>query len=219
MSLRLILASIFLLLAVPGEAFGQICGISHYPYGFASSNRPIMNGDDFKAVSTDLPFISEDERKQRYAQFWIAADVLNIRSGPGLDYDIISETYYGNLVFALAKRGDWVAIRRSKIIDGIEILPRWVHVKYLSSSRIQEQVGIEILKAKCDFLEQGTYRNTINDFSYRLANDYSPCGSVSGYLNELQLLRRPHIYVKQYTVWRKSQKNPAKYSVFNCQNP
>ena len=218
MNLRLILTSIFLILAFSGEAFGQICRISNYPYGFASSNRPMMSGDEFKGVSTDLPFIPEGERKQRYAQFWVTADVLNIRSGPSLDYDIISETYYGNLVFALAKQGDWVAIRRGLTIDSIDVLPGWVHVKYLSSSRIQEQVDIEILQAKCNFLEQGTHINKTKDFSFRLANVYSPCGSVRAYLNELQLLRTPHKYVKEYSAWRKSQTDPAKYSVFNCQN-
>jgi len=216
---RLILTLMASLLLLSSEAFGQICSISHYPYGFVGKNRPKMHGDKFKNITEDLPFIPEGEGKQRYSQFWVKENVLNVRSGPSFNHDIISETYYGNLVFALAKQGDWVAIRRSITIDDIDVLPRWVHIKYLSSNRIDEQVDTQILKAKCNFLAQGTYINNIKDLSLRLANTYSPCGSVRSYLNRQQLLGESHNYVQEYDVWRKSQKDPVKYSVFNCQNP
>jgi len=210
---------VFALLLLSGEAFGQICSISHYPYGFVGKNRPRMHGDKFKDIAEDLPFISEGEGKQRYSEFWVAANVLNVRSGPSLNNDIISETYYGNLVFALAKKGDWVAIRRSFTIDDVDVLPQWVHIKYLSSNRIDEQVETKILKAKCSFLAQGTYIKHIKDYSFRLANNYTPCSEVRSYLNHQQLLGKPHNYVQEYDIWRKSQNDPANYSVFNCQNP
>ena len=175
-----------------------------------------MNGSEFKSITTDLPFRPKNERKQRYSQFWVKPNVLNVRAGPSLEDEIISETYRGNLVFALAKQGDWVAILRGSKIDGIDVLPRWVHIKYLSSYRIDEQVDMQTLKAKCDFLAQGTYVKKITDFSYRLSNQYSPCKSVRSYLQHQRLLGNFHEYIKEYNTWRNSQDHPKNYSALTC---
>lgn len=177
----------------------------------------MMHGSEFKIISNDLPFIDfEKGQTSRYSQFWVTADVLNVRSGPSLNHAIISETYYGNLVFALAKQGDWVAIRRGNRIDGIDLMPRWVNIKYLSSNRINEQVDSEVLKTKCDFLAHGTYTSTIKDFSVRLSNNFSACSSVRNYLTHQRLLGTPHSYDKNYQIWRKSQNNPEKYALAGC---
>lgn len=205
-------------LALAENAHGQICSMSHYPYGWGMMNRPVMHGSKFKAVSKDLPFIDVEKRQSsRYAQFWVRADVLNVRSGPGLSHAIISETYYGNLVFAQAKQGDWVAIRRGLIIEDIDVMPRWLHMDYLSSNPINEQIETHLLKAKCDFAAHGTYLSNIKDFSVRLSNIYNPCGSVRNYLSHQQLLGKPHNYVQEYGLWRRSQKNPEMYSPPSCQ--
>lgn len=215
-------APIFLIisLAVSGNAYGQICSISHYPYGW--SNRPIMHGSKLKISSNDLPFIKSEGRK-RHSEFWVNADVLNVRSGPSLKHTIISETYYGNLVFAYAKEGEWIAIRSASNLGEIDIQPQWVNIKYLSANRINEQVDTQLLKAKCSFSAYGTYPSKINKLPIhdlrQLSNVYDTCKEVRNYLQHQQLLERPHSYVYDYETWRKSQKTPDEYSSPPCYNP
>ena len=215
MKIKLLFLAFCLCLARDAQA--QICNMSHYPYGWGMMDRPIMHGSEFKAALQDLPFIEAERGKStRYSQFWVTANVLNIRSGPSLEHKVISETYFGNLVFALAKQGNWVAIRRGHTIDGIDVLPRWVNIKYLSSTRINEQVDIELLKRKCGFVAQGTYTKSIKDWSVSISNSYHPCRAVSSYLTHQRLLNRRHAYELEYGKWRQSQSNPDNYSQVGC---
>ena len=215
MKIKLLFLALYLSLS--RDAHAQICNMSHYPYGWGMMNRPIMHGSEFKSALQDLPFIEAERGKStRYSQFWVTADVLNIRSGPSLEHEVISETYFGNLVFALAKEGNWVAIRSGHTVDDIDVLPRWVHIKYLSSTRINEQVDIELLKRKCSFVAQGTYIKSIKDWSVRISNGYHPCKAISSYLTHQRLLGSRHAYELEYRKWRQSQSNPDNYSQVGC---
>ena len=215
MKVRLFL-SIFIF-SVAQDAYGQICSMSHYPYGWLRKNRPLMHGSEFKSVSKYLPFIeAEDRKNRRYAEFWVTADVLNIRSGPSIQHKIVSETYFGNLVFALAKQGDWVAIGRGATIEGIEVMPRWVHIEHLSSTSVNEQVDTQLLKRKCEFLVQGAYLADVKDLSFRLSNAYNPCSAIRSYLTHQRLLGSTHAYEIEYKDWRQSQNNPDDYSRLGC---
>lgn len=207
--------SALLFLTLSDNAYAQICSISEYPYGFAGSNRPRMHGDDFKAVPNDLPFIAKTEHRPRYSEFWINTDVLNIRTGPSLEHEIQSETYYGNLVFAYAKIGDWVAISTGLTYDDIEMKPKWVKIEYLSTKRIEEQVVTEVLKRKCSFRQLGesSAEHSLNDAQN---NIFNACGAVVNYLTEQNYLSKIHPYYDEYYSWRRSQKNPENYRTLLC---
>ena len=117
-----------------------------------------MHGDELLAISDDLPFILKADQivakagqKSIYSYFWINADVLNIRSGPGLEHEIVSETYYGNRVSIFAKKGDWVAITKGVKYKNTDVKPTWVHLNYLSADRINQQVDTQVLRDKCSF--------------------------------------------------------------------
>jgi SH3-like domain-containing protein len=43
---------------------------------------------------------------------------INIRSGPGSDFDVVAKAYYGVVFENLGKSGDWVNIRHESGIDG-----------------------------------------------------------------------------------------------------
>lgn len=210
-----ILAAVLLSLALSESALGQICGVSEYPYSFAGSNYPRMNGHEFKAISVKLPFVAETERRPRYSQFWINTDVLNVRAGPGFEYEITSETYYGNLVFAYAKTGDWVAIGKGFSYDDIKIKPKWVHINYLSPKRIEAQVDVETLKNKCGFRQYGE-SNIDRRLHDSRNNLYNACGSVINYLIQQKFLSKSHNYYDEYFHWRSVQKNPENYEVLPC---
>jgi len=224
MGLKSLLFALPVSLALFSEASAQIsCWMSNYPYG--ESGRPRMHGNDFKAVSNDLPFIAHDEHRLRYSQFWVSADVLNIRSGPDLTHSVISEIYQGNLVFAYAKKGDWVAIRPeyAQPEQDIYIPPRWVHKNYLSALTIDAQVDTDVLKGKCSFTAYGRYYHKIRKRSKKRPNElarvYDACTAVRAYLNEQQLLGQPHDYVHDYETWRRSQNNPDEFSPAPCYRP
>lgn len=204
-----------LLLSFSESAFGQICGMSEYPYGFAGSNRPKMHGTDFKNISGDLPPIAETEHKRRYSQFWINTDVLNVRTGPGLEYEIISEEYYGNLVFAFAKTGDWVAIGLGITRDNYTINPKWVHIKYLSSKRIEKQVSTEVLRRKCSFRQYGESSSAMN-LQDSQNNIFNACAAVTNYLILQNYLSKTHDYYDEYFNWRSLKKNPENYRNLPC---
>lgn len=171
-------------------------------------DRPQMHGDQFKAIAKDMPFVAKGPGRRRYSQFWINTDVLNIRSGPSLDHDILSETYYGNLVFAYAKKGKWVAIERGFKSEHGEIKQQWVHIDYLSSNRIKEQVDSKVLEKKCSF-KYYAYMDYDN-FRTLPHGSNRPCAPVLKYLTEQVYLRRDHEYTASYEVWRKAQKFPEK---------
>lgn len=197
---------VILSLFLPVQAFGQICNISEYPYGFVSENRPIIHGRKFMEISEDLPFIEESERRKRYSEFWIDTDVLNIRSGPGLEYDVVSETYYGNLIFAYAKRGNWVAISMEFKHNDIKRSPTWVNIKFLSPKRTTEQVDTKVLQRRCSFETFGKYPNSV------LSQEaHDPCSSVYGYLMQQSWLYQHHAFAKKYEDWRQSQDAPDEY--------
>ena len=185
-----------------------------------------MHGDDFKAISGDLPFILDDERRDHHSQFWVNAEVLNVRSGPSLKHRIISETYYGNHVFAFAKKGQWVAISPELILQqhGVDIRPRWVNMEYLSALQIKKQVNTSVLKNKCSFESYEKYlrkiRGGMSSMSSQelvaLQNIYEPCSAVKGYISQQQLKSRPHDYIHEYETWRQSHSEPDKYSSPSC---
>jgi len=220
--------SLFLILPVllffSSQSFAQICSSSSQPYDVSGLNYSRMHGDDFKATPYDLPFIAADEHKLKYSQFWVNAEVLNIRSGPGLEYKIISETYFGEHVFAFAKKGQWIAIRPEFISEehGVNMRPQWVNTKYLSALHIKERVNAEVLKKKCGFEAYGTYHKKINALPERylrqLGNVYEPCTAVRNYLSNQRLPDQPHSYVQEYESWRKLQNDPNEYSPPPCYN-
>jgi len=119
----------------------------------------------------------------------VNTDVLNIRSGPSFTHRIISKTYLGNLVFAYAKKGEWVAIRPefTSAKHGIYTRPQWVNKNYLTAIHIKGQVDTEVLKGKCSFAAYGTYPVKIRERSEKglseLASAYDACGAVRVYLS------------------------------------
>ncbi len=207
MNAKVLVLSILVFLSMSGRAFGQLCSISSYPYGCC--NSPKMHGNEFKAMSVDLPFIDKQELKTRYSQFWINTDVLNVRIGPSLEYKIKSRTFYGNLVFAYAKIGDWVAIAPGLSNDDFKIEPKWVHIRYLSAKRIEEQVDTEVLKKQCSFRQYGESNTNISD----------SCSAVVKYLQHQKMLSRSHDYYDKYFRWRNSQDNPESYRNLPCDRP
>lgn len=198
-------------LTLPGLAFGQICGISEYPYGFASEGRPITNGGQLLEMRRDLPFI-ENDRRNRYSEFWVTAGVLNIRSGPGLQHGVLSQTYFGNHIFVYAKRGDWVAITKDFEHKGQKLPARWINIKFLSPRRITNQVDIEVLKGQCGFEAFGR-RTRVLSFSQ---NKYDPCFAVYNYLMHQNWLSKKHVYSKKYEDWRQLQQDPDLYWKPHC---
>jgi hypothetical protein len=200
MKLSYLILSICLLF--PQTALGQICSMSR-PLG--GVNFPLMKGQDFRTSAKDYPFLDQEDRRNRYAQFWVDADVLNVRSGPGLEYEIISETYSGDHVFAFAKQGDWVAVSPPVDLDIFKRDPTWVHLKYLSSTRINHQIDINTLKRKCTFQNMGR-KVSVN---LNAPPRYSPCASVRNYLwHQKVMIDREHPYSIEYKAWRRSQDNP-----------
>lgn len=197
----------------PIQAYGQICSISEYPYGFMSSDRPKMHGNTFKDISGDVPFTQNKGAGSRYSEFWINANVLNVRSGPGLGHDIITQTYFGNLVFAYAKRGDWVSIRPRGSFQKIEAPSEWVHVNYLSATRISNQVDTDILKSKCSFER---YANSGPEGTNASQDKSMGCKSVLNYLSKQRWLSRKHTYWQEYEAWRSRQENPETYRPVPC---
>ena len=184
--------------------------------------RTKMHGDELLAISDDLPFILKADQivakagqKSIYSYFWINADVLNIRSGPGLEHEIVSETYYGNRVSIFAKKGDWVAITKGVKYKNTDVKPTWVHLNYLSADRINQQVDTQVLRDKCSFKTYGEL--DINKLYSYPHNTYRPCVSVLGYLNNQRWLSgTPHTYWQEYEVWRKSQEFPESYNYPSC---
>lgn len=192
MKMKSILLIFPLSLSFYSDAIGQICSVSEYPYGFAGGNFPLMHGSKFMTVSEDLSFIGDDKRKNRYSQFWINADVLNVRSGPNLQHNIISETYHGNLVFAFAKKGEWVAISKGYSNNNIEVQPEWVSIRYLSPNQISKQVDTSVLQNKCSFKTYGEL--DLKTFYNRTHGTYSSCAAVLKYLRQQHLLSVGHSY-------------------------
>lgn len=196
-------------LLFPQIALGQICGVSS-PLGDVSGlNWSLMQGRDLKNSDKDYPFLDQDARRNRYAQFWVDADVLNIRSGPELNYQIISETYLGDHVFAFAKQGEWVAISHPVNLDEFKRGPRWVHLSHLSADRISSRIESERLQQKCSFHAMGTYKTT-TDFT--APETYNTCDALRGYLwHQNVILDREHPYSIEYKAWRLEQDNPEEF--------
>lgn len=216
MFFKSIVAVFMLLLLLPAHAWGQICSVSHYPYGFAGSNQPQMHGSKFKAIKGDLPFINEKGRKPRYSQFWVDTAVLSIKSGPGFKYKTTSETYLGNLVFVYAKTGNWVAIKPSRKYNDISVEAEWVHISYLSSQKIDAQLSTDFLNTRCSFSDYGTLDKAkmLND-TYNAV--YNACGAVYRYLHHQNLLSTPHPYSEDYIRWREAQSAPLSYNSMLCE--
>ena len=177
-----------------------------------------MHGSELLAISDDLPFILKADQivakagqKSIYSYFWINADVLNIRSGPGLENEIVSETYYGNRVSIFAKKGDWVAITKGVKYKKTDIKPTWVNLNYLSANKIKQQVDTKVLQGKCSFKTYGEL--DINKLYSYPDNTYRSCASVLRYFRDQRRLSgKPHNYWQEYEVWRKSQDLPESYN-------
>ena len=193
--------------------FRAYCYDQDYPYGKWSLNQPRMHGLKFLALSDELPFL--EETYPRYSQFWIDTDVVNVRSGPSQQHEIVSETYYGNLEFIYARKGDWVAISPPYKSKHTELNSGWVHMKYLSANRITGQVAPSVLKGKCDFQTYGKLEKE-KLFSHAYHTN-SLCASVLKYLRHQRLLSgKAHTYWQEYEAWRISQKFPEKYNPQLC---
>lgn len=177
-----------------------------------------MHGSELLAISDDLPFILKADQivakagqKIIYSYFWINTDVLNIRSGPGLEHEIVSETYYGNRVSIFAKKGDWVAITKGVKYKKTDIKPTWVNLNYLSANKIKQQVDTKVLQGKCSFKTYGEL--DINKLYSYPDNTYRSCASVLRYFRDQRRLSgKPHNYWQEYEVWRKSQDLPESYN-------
>jgi len=168
-------------------------------------NWSLMHGRDLKSSDKDYLFLNQEARRNRYAQFWVDVDVLNIRSGPGLEHEIISETYLGHHVFAFAKQGEWVAVSPPIDTDVFKRDQTWVHLSYLSSTRINDQIDINTLKRKCAFRDMGR-KVTAN---LNAPPSYSPCASVRNYVWQQNfMMGREHPYSIEYKAWRLEQDNP-----------
>jgi len=196
----------------------EMCAQPDYPYGWKLTNTPRMHGLDFLALPDELPFL--EGSLPRYSRFWVDTDVLNVRSGPGHQHEIVSKTFYGNLEFVYARKGDWVAISPSFKLKNIVSKPEWVHIKYLSANRIDEQVSQDVLKSKCNFQ---TYGKLDKDKFYIHPYKTHPypidklCVSVLKYLRHQRLLSgKAHKYWQDYEAWRKSQKFPEEYNPQSC---
>jgi len=210
-------------LAIFSDATAQTpCYMSNYPYGEGGASSLQIHGTDFEAMDHDIPFLAHSAHKQRYSQFWVNADVLNVRSGPSLTHTVVSETFLGNHVFAYAKKGEWVAIRPGSLSakQGSVVRTHWVNKNYLSATRIEEQVETNVLKGKCSFAAFGTYARNIKKVSEKnskkLANVRDVCSAIRAYLSHQHLLSQPHAYVHEYETWRKSQNNPNDFSPAAC---
>lgn len=194
------------------EAAAQICGISHYPYGYLNMNRLNRGGIEFLKIETDLPFFDESQGRTNYGQLWIEADVLNVRSGPGLEHGVVSEHYFGDLVFAHAKLGDWIAIDQGIQVQGFERPPYWVNIKYVSAQRISNQVEAQILEKRCPFQAFAALK-----FQWPpKTKGHDPCNSVHSYLTRQRWLSKDHAYAAGYETWRMAQDNPDEMRKLPC---
>lgn len=195
--IRTIPLIIFFFCAAATQSWAQICSISHFPYGWSNVNRPEMNGDLFKATTIDIDFKNTETRSQRpYSEYWVEADVLNIRSAPSVSAPILQQTYKGAHYFAFAKKGDWVAI--SKPITNSDT--KWVHQNYLSARRLQELVSSKILEQRCGFINLAK--------NYDIIRTDFKCLSVHQYLSRQALYSKPHPYQKDFNDWVKNQSDP-----------
>ena len=200
--------------------FKHRCLLGSRPFSAGSQTK--MHGSELLAISDDLPFILKADqnfakagKKIIYSYFWINTDVLNIRSGPGLEHEIVSETYYGNRVSIFAKKGYWVAITNRMKYKNTDTKPTWVHLKYLSANRIKQQVDTKVLQGKCSFKTYGELDSN-KLYSFPL-NTYRPCASVLRYFRDQRRLSgKPHNYWQEYEVWRKSQDLPESYNYPSC---
>lgn len=200
MKLSYLILSICLLL--PQTALGQICSMSRPMGDLRGLNWSLMHGQELKQSGKNYPFLDQEAQRNRYAQFWVDADVLNIRSGPGMEYPIISETYLGHRVFAFAKQGEWVAVSPPIDFDVLKRDPTWVHLDHLSPTRINDQIVINRLKRKCSFQNMGR-KVAVN---LNAPPSYSPCDAVQSYLWHQKVIQdREHSYSSEYKAWRLEQ--------------
>jgi len=196
-------------LLLPSEAFGQLGCVNifvHdiYPDRNAARAQEILDSNDNFALRALL------DETQDQVSYWITADVLNIRSGPGEEYEIVSETYYGNWVSFYGKHGDWVAISPHMRSKNFERGSHWVNRKYLSSKQIRHQVNREILERKCSYEDYGKLYSAPGR---RIeTGKYDSCLAVKRYLRTQSTYFRRHPYEEKYLVWRNAQDNPGLYT-------
>ena len=210
MKMKVILISFLMSLSFGGNSDAQISCIPPPLHDLTGLNHTRMHGSILKQTSFDLPFIDEVESKLKYSQLWINTDVLNVRTGPSSKDSIITEVYFGQRVFAYAKKGDWVAILRPVSTENVKWGARWVNIRYLSSQPIKEQVGLKVLKRKCSFKKHRNYNpsKAISDAENKILNS---CSAVRTYLRHQRCQFTAHPYEKEYENWRRSQTNPDIY--------
>ena len=139
--MRIVIVLIFLLLSSNSEA--QLC--------FASSSlggeRHQIPPSRFIQLEEDFEF--QDINKRPYTRLFVAAASLNVRNSPNYGR-IVGTLFQGDKVPILARKGNWVAITRP--IPNFKNKPQWVHISYLSPSRINT-ISTEDLMARCKFDE------------------------------------------------------------------
>ena len=81
----------------------------------ADSKMPVSKPTDLSTTTTTAQLIH-----------LITADVLNVRQGPGSDYDVVGKLTYGDVVEILSEEGDWYRI----LYDGQEA---YIHKDYVET--------------------------------------------------------------------------------------
>lgn len=79
------------------------------------------SGPIWEEVGSDLPWGT------------VLAHKVNARTGPGLEYEVRYQPFYGHCVEILGADGDWYAVRDYYYLD--EIL--WIHSDYLKITHWQ----------------------------------------------------------------------------------
>lgn len=81
----------------------------------ADSKKPVSKPTDLSTTTATSQLIHR-----------ITADVLNVRRGPGSDYDVVGKLTYGDVVEILSEEGDWYRI----LYDGQEA---YIHKDYVET--------------------------------------------------------------------------------------
>ena len=194
--MRIIMACIFLLLSSNSEA--QICFVSS-PWG---GERYQIPPNKFILLEEDFEF---QEEKSPYTQLFVTAKSLNVRNSPNYGH-IVGTVFQGDKVPVLARKGDWIAITRP--IPNFKDKPQWVHINYLSPSRINT-ISTEDLIARCKLSEMA------NMLEKSLVTDN--CKSVRNFIKSNDSSSARKYKYDLLTFLKASDKTKALYKVqSNC---
>ena len=85
-----------------------------------------MNGLE-QTITTQLNELDQIEKDQL---FMVADRSLNIRSGPGRDYDVIGNISINQKLMELERDRDWVKVEYFDHINNVNVVG-WAHSRYL----------------------------------------------------------------------------------------